>query len=286
MSKHNCQSIRELGYRSCIPYYIQFDLDLNANHLRLYTLIEQMESNPNPNVAPTFSYAWFSEIIGVEKREAMRIAKVLKDKNYISHKQNTEGKWIWATVKKEVICEEGGVSFDATGGVAKYDTGGVSFDATLNTNKKKVQKNKTVVVAVSVFSSPSDKADYLSQIIRNRQLDISNELQEEILFYVGESLDFDEVTKKINIALKLIRENKWNIPHGYKGITTKSIFEKEKAYQKEKELQYQYEATNSHKTTNLYKNKTESKENEEQYNARIARYIAENKQQIASIYNN
>lgn len=99
-------NIRELNYRTCIPYYILFDLDLTSNHLRFYGIIEQMESNPNPKVNPEFSYAWIANILGIEKRQAIYIGKLLKEKKYVVHTQSSSGKWLWSTFKTKLIQEE------------------------------------------------------------------------------------------------------------------------------------------------------------------------------------
>ena len=174
MSKHDHQTIRELGYKSCIPYYIQFDPDLNINHTRLYALIEQMESNPNPKVSPTFSYAWFGRIIGVERREAMRIAKVMKDKGYIAHSQKSDGKWIWSIVKTLVISDDvGGVAENDTPPVAKYDTPPVAQNATLNTKKSNYQEEEKTKLESSsfIFSKTIDQKLLAQKLERDLRTD-------------------------------------------------------------------------------------------------------------------
>lgn len=92
-------SQRNTNYRAMIPFYILWDLDLNANHLRLYGQIEQMESNPNPDVCPTFSYEWLAQQIGTNMRNAKRLAKTLKEKGYIERYMITQNEWGWRTVK-------------------------------------------------------------------------------------------------------------------------------------------------------------------------------------------
>lgn len=105
-SHDNNESQRFTSYRAVIPFYILYDLDLNANHLRLYGQIEQFESNPNPKVQATFSYAWLANELGMNKRNAMRVAKVLIDKGYIEHRQISEGRYIWNTKKAQVVVDE------------------------------------------------------------------------------------------------------------------------------------------------------------------------------------
>jgi hypothetical protein len=89
-----------------IPFYILFDLDLNANHLRMYGQIEQMESNPDPKVNPTFSYQWFADQLGIDRSNAIRTANVLKNKKYIEHIEIKPGIWLWRTVKAQVVMED------------------------------------------------------------------------------------------------------------------------------------------------------------------------------------
>lgn len=101
---------RELHYNSLIPNFIMYDLSLHAHHLRFYSLIEQMESNPNPRVTARFSYAWVAEVLGVKRRRAIEIGKDLKDKGYIKHEQIESGMWLWSTFKKEVIQQSNDVT--------------------------------------------------------------------------------------------------------------------------------------------------------------------------------
>lgn len=103
--KNEPNSQRETGYSALIPFYILYDLDLNAHHLRLYGQIQQMESNPNPKVQPTFSYEWMANQLGINRRNTMNCAKLLKEKKYIE-RIKIEGKWLWQTVKKGVLIED------------------------------------------------------------------------------------------------------------------------------------------------------------------------------------
>src|SRR5258708_20711732 len=104
MSDHNNNpSQRFTSFRTCIPFYILYDLDLNANHLRLYGQIEQMESNPNPEIEPTFSYAWIARQLGMNRRNAMKVAKLLIEKGYIEHREVGIGQYVWNTRKAKVL---------------------------------------------------------------------------------------------------------------------------------------------------------------------------------------
>lgn len=98
------------------------------------------------------------------------------------------------------------------------------------TNKRDL-KNKQAVI---VFSCSQDVKNHINLVLTNRKETIEETLIDEIVFYVGDFKDYDEVIKKINIALKKVREGKWNIPHGYKGLTTKSIRKEEEIEQERK----------------------------------------------------
>ncbi len=96
-SNNNTNSQRLTSYRAVIPFYILYDQDMTANHLRLYCQIEQMENNGHPDVRPTFSFRWFANQIGVTRRHAMRIANELVAKGYIKHLELVDGGWVWTT---------------------------------------------------------------------------------------------------------------------------------------------------------------------------------------------
>lgn len=106
-----------------------------------------------------------------------------------------------------------------------------------------LQKNKTNnKKPVFVFSDKQAVKDHLTDIITKRQAFIEDSTIDEILFYIGEDRDMNSVNKKINIALKKIRERKWNIPNGFNGITNESIRQNDLQVEEEKKKQYQQEA--------------------------------------------
>lgn len=192
MSKHDCNTIRELGYKGCIPYYILFDPDLTSQHLKLYSLVEQMESNPNPKVSPTFSYEWFASILGIKVRGAMKIGKVMKDKGYVVHTQKPDGYWLWGTGKKTIIDDsknqgvpsEGGVSSQDMGGVPQEDMGGVHSQDTLNTKKNNYQEEETTTLVSSsfIFSIAIDQNLVDQKLSRDKRTD--QEFLDECLIHV------------------------------------------------------------------------------------------------------
>lgn len=129
---------RELGYRAVIPFYILWDTDLNGNDLRFYGQIEQMESNPNPNVNASFSYQWIADTLGINRRNAINIANKLKKKGYITRTKINQKEYLWNTAKKGVL-----VSSSDTSLVSPGDTALVSSSDTQNTSKLKTNNKNS-----------------------------------------------------------------------------------------------------------------------------------------------
>lgn len=111
LSTPKAESQRMTNYRCIIPFYILYDLELNANHLRLYGQIEQLESNPNPKATASFSCKWLSEVLGINQRNANKIAEKLVEKGYIEHLFISGFGWIWRT-KKTLIIDDGALNPD------------------------------------------------------------------------------------------------------------------------------------------------------------------------------
>src|SRR5882757_2685231 len=107
-AKKEFKSQRDQSYRACIPFYILYDLDLNANHLRLYGQIEQMENSGNPNVHPTFSHQWMADQLKINNRNARKLAQLLVQKGYIEHIQIDETKWVYKIARNTIIIHDPG----------------------------------------------------------------------------------------------------------------------------------------------------------------------------------
>ncbi len=95
----------KLNYRACIPFYILLDPDLSLNEIRLYGLIEQLESS---NKDVFISDRKFAEILGIshESNRIQAMKRKLIKKNYIKRELRlvTIGKrkaemHCWNTVK-------------------------------------------------------------------------------------------------------------------------------------------------------------------------------------------
>lgn len=95
----------------------------------------------------------------------------------------------------------------------------------------------------TVFSDTDSVKTHVESTSEKKGQPLDEDTVMQIVFYIGMNLAITNVKKKTNIALKLIREGKWNIPQGYKGITSQSIREKEEREHREKQEQYQQEAS-------------------------------------------
>lgn len=108
------EKMRKNDYYGHLHYYYVFDMELTANELRLLMIIQQMQSNPNPDIRPFFSYAWLAALLGIQRRQAIYIAKKLKDKGYLIHMQDSNGKWLWKIPTKPIHIQDEGVTNDDT----------------------------------------------------------------------------------------------------------------------------------------------------------------------------
>ena len=105
------------------------------------------------------------------------------------------------------------------------------------------QNKEPVKPSVSVFSCKEDVKNHVENTVATRGDFIEEEIADQITWYASKSMgNNSEIKKKVNIALKKVREGKWNIPQGYQGITSQSIREKEEQESREKAEQYQQEA--------------------------------------------
>lgn len=89
-----------------------------------------------------------------------------------------------------------------------------------------------------IFSCLEDVKSYIEETAAHRSIDLTSSLVKQVLFYINESLETEEVKKKVNIALKLIKQKKWNVPTGFEQPSPTSTAEKEKEYNDNKQKQY------------------------------------------------
>ena len=129
-SNYNIEDYK-LNYRACIPFYILLDRDLSANEIKLYGLIEQLESCTG-NVF--FNKRTLAHILNVSHESGMikKMTKKLKEKGYIQKEFREiilNGKKVeklcWNTVKSGFINDEE-EDLNVTKGVAEIPTSRVA----------------------------------------------------------------------------------------------------------------------------------------------------------------
>jgi hypothetical protein len=105
-NKQSLNSLAMEGLVGVIHFYILYDLDLNANHLRLYMEIESLWSCPDPMSPRLFSLSTFADRVGISLEEAQDLAETLIAKGYIKRTEREHGVFIWSVVKNFVTDEE------------------------------------------------------------------------------------------------------------------------------------------------------------------------------------
>lgn len=115
----------------------------------------------------------------------------------------------------------------------------------INTTIKNRKERKKTNNPISVFSDTENVKNHIELTIANRKAFVEDDIIDQGIYYAyetNEDKSFDSVNKRINIFLKKVREDKWLIPQGYKGITSQSIRDNEEQQQREKKEQYAQEA--------------------------------------------
>lgn len=155
------ENLQSTAYRALIPFHILFDKTLTANQLKIYGLIEQMESNPRAK--PYFSFKWLAHLLGINERNAKRNCQVLVNKNYIEHVQIKNNRWVWRTVKEPIEVEQepsrSNTDQKNAQGVSREDTPGVSREDTQNTQKYKNPEDNNIYTA-SDDAQKRNESDY------------------------------------------------------------------------------------------------------------------------------
>lgn len=107
----------------------------------------------------------------------------------------------------------------------------------------KKQNKEPINPSVFVFSDKEIIKTHVEDTLDTKGDEAPDDIINQVVFYAAKYIGCDkEVKKKINVALKLIREGKWLIPQGYEGTTSQSIREKEEQHQREKQALHQQEA--------------------------------------------
>lgn len=113
----------------------------------------------------------------------------------------------------------------------------------LLTKEKENKQNKQD--PVFVFSDSCSVKQHIEQLIADRGLTIDPSLTNQGIYYAfttNPDKTYKSVHKRVNIFLKKVRDNKWETPSGFKGVTSKTIREKEEQDRPQKIKQYQEEA--------------------------------------------
>lgn len=111
-------------------------------------------------------------------------------------------------------------------------------DAHINTtvkNKKENNKTNRSKTTIPVFVDSLSVENQINAVCVNRAIELPNDIVKQVVYWIAGDRDSNSVIKKINTALKLIRENKWNVPKGYYPQTTKPTIEKKQETREEYE---------------------------------------------------
>jgi len=125
--------------------------------------------------------------------------------------------------------------------------------AHINTTIKKINTIKKTNSVVSVFSNTCSLRDFVRNISSTREMSLSENVIDQVIYYVGNENDNAVTTKKINIALKKIREGVWNTPNGFNSINCYQKKQNEDNLIEEKKKMYAQEALSMEKIENEMK---------------------------------
>lgn len=125
-------------------------------------------------------------------------------------------------------------------------------DAHINTTVKKENNvvKKTETSVVPVFSCDQEIEDFIKLRATQRDITITQDILDQIIFWIVRDEDTSTIPRRINAALTLVVKKKWGIPHGWKGITTQSIKKKEEEQKRQKEDDEKYDALIGNKLFN------------------------------------
>jgi hypothetical protein len=115
-------------------------------------------------------------------------------------------------------------------------------DAYIKTTVKKDNNVIKKTKPVFVFSCSQEIKDFIESCATHRDISVNEDLINQVMFWLEQDNNQETIPKRINTSLSLISKKKWNIPHGYKGITSQSIKQKEEEQQRQKEDETKYDA--------------------------------------------
>ena len=220
--------LKNQSYRAMIPFEILYDLSLTTLHLRLYGLIEQLESN---NKTPFFSLKWFAEKMGKSKERIKTIARELRKKGYINRED--DGKyWVWSIARNKVkITKEMSDLADPYQDENNLRTelkqdseqgGGCETTHIQTTSSLQIIKNRRANNLSDLCTPEPDPRTYaracLIAICIERSINYTEGELEHMIVGIGESLKTNKlgysVTQGINGIMSLIREGRFINPLG------------------------------------------------------------------------
>lgn len=209
----------DTNYRAFIPFHILLDLDLTANALRMYGLIEQMESSRQKVY---FTMKYLANQLGIEKRQTQYIVKQLKEKGYIEHFEYNPGKWLWKTKKHcpEEEVEEG-CSLSAGGGALAMQ-GGVQSECTHNIHQSNNQNITTTSGSVAsqideevIMSKEKDDLFWKANLGNPMHAKDRKEFLSWCKFFMEYLCKAKDEPGKIRVLLSILKSGGLTKPKGY-----------------------------------------------------------------------
>ena len=83
-----------------------------------------------------------------------------------------------------------------------------------------------------------DIKNLIRERLERHLLPYSKDIAQQIEFYAEKSLAKREAWQSVDMAIHLLKKNKWKIPSGYKGITSQSIAKKEQDHEADRQQQH------------------------------------------------
>jgi hypothetical protein len=94
----------------------------------------------------------------------------------------------------------------------------------------------------SSFFSLTEFLKYIKDLIAETGKQPLELLTDEVAFYADKFKVKRDPVESVHMAINLIKKNNWKTPHGFKGITSQSIREKEEQHERAKQEQIQKDA--------------------------------------------
>ncbi len=179
-------------------------------------------------------------LIGVTSRESKDPPKPKKKLSTTRSKNGTGSK-------------TGTSSENGTGTSSENGTTTSSKNGTKN-HQLNLQRNpKGEKPLFSSFFSLEEFLIYIKELIAATNKQPLELLTEEVAYYADKFKGKRDQVESVHMALSLIKKGSWKTPHGFNGITSKSIREKDEQQEREKQERIQKEAQQDSKMVNAIK---------------------------------